>query len=87
MKREFEIRCTKENYMVVRKVINNFYKSKPYGYFYGKGVFKSNVLVKDAHPEYTTIWFKCMRKELNECRNTLREMVNAGLLLSTVEIW
>lgn len=86
-KREFTVKCTKENKFLVRKIINNFYRYNPVGHAGGKGIFDSHILVKDAHDEYTDISFKCTRSKLNECRLTLGRMLNEGLLIGVEEAW
>jgi len=73
--REFEVRFKNEYYHIVRNVINNYYDYKIFGRAKGKGIFKSNIIVKQDG-DYTNIWFKCKSNELSLelCRRVLHDL-------------
>lgn len=86
-KREFTVKCTMGNKYLVRNIINGFYKYNPIGHAGGKGVFDSNILVKEDIDGNAKIRFKCARGKLKECRLTLGRMLNEGLLIGVEEAW
>lgn len=79
MKREFVITCTNKNYDTIKNIVTGFLQNN--------GFLRKNMTEENVEHYYTRIQFKCTKKRLTECRNTLRDLVNAGLLLSTTEIW
>lgn len=74
-KGEFEVRFNDKYYNIVRDVIENYYNFKVFGRYDGKGIFKSNIIVKEDG-DYTNIWFKCKSDELSLkcCRQSLHDL-------------
>lgn len=79
MKREFVILCSNRNYDTIKNIVKGFLQQNR--------IFRKNISEEKIEHYYTRIRFKCTKNRLTECRNTLYELVNAGLLLETIEIW
>ena len=87
MKREFVLLCTGKNYDTIKNIAKGFAQDKLFGNAERKIVFGKNISEEKIEHYYTRIRFKCTKRRLSECRNTLNDLVNAGLLLSSTEIW
>ena len=77
MKREFKIKCTYENEYLVKPIIDNFYRWKPVGHAFIRGIEDGCVYIQ----------FKCIRSKLKDCRFILGRMLNEGMLLGVEETW
>ena len=77
MKREFKIKCAYENEYLVKSVVDKYYKCKPIGKAFIRGIEDGCIYIQ----------FKCVRTKLKECRLMLGRMLNEGMLLAVEETW